>query len=64
MLELDHRDLQVRYGIEAWFASRENALEIERSMRTVRGDTARASAEVAVAPSGRAALVRLHPPSR
>ncbi len=60
----DHEHLQVRYGIEAWFASRENALEIERSLRATRREASRASAEVAIAPSGRAALVRLHAPAR
>ena len=63
-LDPDHEDLQLRYGIEAWFASRENALEIERSLRATRREDPRAVAEVAIAPSGRAALVRLHRPER
>lgn len=61
-------DLQVRYGIEAWFASKEEALAIERSIQDVwrepetEADVPRSPsvfAEVAVTSSGRGALVGL-----
>lgn len=64
-------DLRVRYGIEAWFAPKEEALAIERSIargawRDPRGaavsemeDERSVFAQVAVTSSGRAALVGL-----
>jgi uncharacterized membrane-anchored protein len=54
--------LRVRYGIEAWFAPKAKALEIERATRRRQGEGARAYAVVAVAGSGRAALARLDLP--
>jgi uncharacterized membrane-anchored protein len=54
--------LHVRYGIEAWFAPKETALEIEQATRRSQGEDARAYAVVAVAGSGRAALARLDLP--
>ena len=57
----DH-PLRVRYGIEAWFAPKEKALEIERAARRAPGAEVRAYAVVAIAGSGRAALARLDLP--
>jgi uncharacterized membrane-anchored protein len=54
--------LRVRYGIEAWFAPKEKALEIEQATRRRQGEGARAYAVVAVAGSGRATLARLELP--
>lgn len=60
--------LPVRYGIEAWFAPKDEALAIERSIRDTWRETEmnadfpesrRVIAEVAVTSSGRAALVGL-----
>lgn len=60
-------ELRVRYGIEAWFAPKEEALAIERSIARTgfrgeesgEGAPAPVLAEVAVTSSGRAALVGL-----
>ncbi len=54
--------LRIRYGIEAWFAPKEKALEIEQATRRRQGEERRAYAVVAVAGSGRAALARLDLP--
>jgi len=54
--------LRVRYGIEAWFAPKAKALEIEAAVRRRPGEDARAYAVVAVSGSGRAALARLDLP--
>jgi uncharacterized membrane-anchored protein len=54
--------LRVRYGIEAWFAPKAKALEIEQATRRRQGEDARAYAVVAVSGSGRAALARLDLP--
>jgi len=54
--------LRVRYGIEAWFAPKAKALEIEQAARRGQGEGARAYAVVAVSGSGRAALARLDLP--
>jgi len=54
--------LRVRYGIEAWFAPKAKALEIEAAVRRRPGEEARAYAVVAVSASGRAALARLDLP--
>ncbi|MEE8164731.1 MAG: GDYXXLXY domain-containing protein [Myxococcota bacterium] len=54
--------LRIRYGIEAWFAPKEKALEIERATRRRPGEEGRAYAIVSVAGSGRAALARLDLP--
>ena len=56
------QSLRVRYGIEAWFAPKEKALEIEQATRRRQGEDARAYAVVAVAGSGHAALARLDLP--
>jgi uncharacterized membrane-anchored protein len=53
--------LRIRYGIEAWFAPKEKALEIEQATRR-QGEGAHAYAVVAVAGSGRATLARLDLP--
>jgi uncharacterized membrane-anchored protein len=53
--------LRVRYGIEAWFAPKAKALEIEEAARSRPGDE-RAYAVIAVSGSGRAALARLDLP--
>jgi uncharacterized membrane-anchored protein len=53
--------LRVRYGIEAWFAPKAKALEIEKAARSRPGDE-RAYAVIAVSGSGRAALARLDLP--
>jgi uncharacterized membrane-anchored protein len=58
----DQSSFAVRYGIEAWFAPRDKAIEIEQATRRQQGEGARAFAEVAVAASGRAALVELDLP--
>jgi uncharacterized membrane-anchored protein len=58
----DHSSFRVRYGIEAWFAPRETAIEIEQATRRRQEEGARAFAEVAIASSGRAALVELDLP--
>jgi uncharacterized membrane-anchored protein len=58
----DDSSFRVRYGIEAWFAPREKAIAIEQSTRRQQGEGARAFAEIAVASSGRAALVELDLP--
>jgi len=54
--------LRVRYGIEAWFAPKAKALEIEAAARRSQGEGARAYAVIAVSGSGRAALARLDLP--
>ena len=58
----DQSSFAVRYGIEAWFAPREKAIEIEQATRRQQGEGSRAFAEVAIASSGRAALVELDLP--
>ena len=58
----DEQPLQIRYGIEAWFAPKAKALEIEAAVRRRPGEEARAYAVVAVSGSGRAALARLDLP--
>jgi len=58
----DQSSFGVRYGIEAWFAPRETAIEIEQATRRRQGEDARAFAEIAIASSGRAALVELDLP--
>jgi uncharacterized membrane-anchored protein len=58
----DEQPLQIRYGIEAWFAPKEKALEIEAAARRSQGEGARAYAIIAVSGSGRAALARLDLP--
>jgi uncharacterized membrane-anchored protein len=52
-------ELWVRYGIEAWFAPKEEAEAIERSVFARRSGDIPVRAEVAVTGSGRAALVGL-----
>jgi uncharacterized membrane-anchored protein len=54
--------LRIRYGIEAWFAPKAKALEIEAAARRRPGEEPRAYAIVAVSGSGRAALARLDLP--
>ena len=56
------RPLRIRYGIEAWFASKAKALEIEQAARRRPGDEEHAYAVIAVSRSGRAALARLDLP--
>lgn len=51
----DHTPIQVRYGIEAFFASKEEATQLERSLR--KGGVA----VLMVAPDGRAALKAVGP---
>jgi uncharacterized membrane-anchored protein len=58
----DEQSLQIRYGIEAWFAPKAKALEIEAAARRSQGEGARAYAVIAVSGSGRAALARLDLP--
>ena len=58
----DEQPLQIRYGIEAWFAPKEKALEIEAAARRSQGEGERAYAVIAVSGSGRAALARLDLP--
>jgi uncharacterized membrane-anchored protein len=58
----NEQPLRVRYGIEAWFAPKAKALEIEQAVRRRPGEAERAYAIVAVAGSGRAALARLDLP--
>ncbi|MBW2540690.1 MAG: GDYXXLXY domain-containing protein [Deltaproteobacteria bacterium] len=58
----DEQPLRIRYGIEAWFAPKAKALEIEAAVRRRPGDAERAYAIVAVSGSGRAALARLDLP--
>ena len=58
----DEQPLQIRYGIEAWFAPKAKALEIEAAARRSQGEGARAYAIIAVSGSGRAALARLDLP--
>ena len=58
----DDSSFRVRYGIEAWFAPKVKAIEIEQATRRARSNNARAYAVVAVAGSGRAALARLDLP--
>ena len=53
--------LRVRYGIEAWFAPKAKALEIEKAARR-RPEDEPAYAVIAVSGSGRAALARLDLP--
>lgn len=43
----------IKYGIEAWFAPKEKALALERNVRRDR----KATAQVRIAPNGKAALV-------
>jgi uncharacterized membrane-anchored protein len=57
----DEQPLRVRYGIEAWFAPKAKALEIEQAARRRPGNE-RAYAVVSVSGSGRAALARLDLP--
>lgn len=52
-------ELWVRYGIEAWYAPKEVAEAIERSVFATREGEVPVRAEVAVTESGRAALVGL-----
>jgi len=58
----NEQPLQIHYGIEAWFAPKAKALEIEAAARRRPGEEARAYAVVAVSDSGRAALARLDLP--
>jgi uncharacterized membrane-anchored protein len=57
----NEQPLRVRYGIEAWFAPKAKALEIEKAVRSRPGDE-NAYAVIAISGSGRAALARLDLP--
>ena len=54
--ESTHRKMSLRYGIEAYFAAKDRALDIENTFRDRRQEDAMAYAKVRIAGNGKAAL--------